>query len=447
MGRIVAACVLALLALSGPAFPEDPPGHLDPSGPAAPLVQVQIVTDEADAALAVLSERRETGTVKPATWERLWQSQGFVRLKKRQESFGVKNVEQGFREFLTSDAALASLGDLRRSVADWKHLDVTAAARRAASYLPAGFRLKATLYPVIKQAENSFVFELATDPAMFFHVNPKKSPAQLENTLAHELHHVGLSTCPKPPGLDRWPATQQKLFDFLGGFGEGLAVLAAAGSPDVHPHAADGPDAWLVWERDVANFNADLRRLEAFFRDVLAGRLAGEEAEKRLFTFINTDDVPQGAFYTVGWKMAAMVERARGREALLRTLCDPRSLLAAYNEVAAAHPRGDGEALATWSPDFLAALGDEGPLRRRSRLPALQHLQNFLLPALVQLADPDVQHLAVVVHQQEGGRAGHFDGAEVEMDDVVRRDAGAGEFFALRGFGVLARHGGDELHP
>jgi hypothetical protein len=236
-------------------------------------VQVRIVTDEADAALAILSERRGTGTprtVKPESWNRLWQSQGFVRLKKRQQSFGVKDVEQGFREFLTSGETLARLDDLRRAVADWKHLDVTAAARRAAGYLPAGFRLRATLYPVIKKAENSFVFELKTDPAIFFYVDPKKAPAQLENTLAHELHHVGIAGCPKPPGLDKLPAAQQRVFDELGGFGEGLAVLAAAGGPDVHPHATSGPDAWLVWERDVANFNADLRRLEAFFRDVLA---------------------------------------------------------------------------------------------------------------------------------------------------------------------------------
>jgi hypothetical protein len=355
-GRIAAAGFFALLALSSPVFPAaDPKQAARPD----PLVQVHIVTDEADAALAILGERRATGSVKPASWDGLWQSQGFVRLKKRQEFFGAKDVEQGFREFLTSGEALAHLDDLRRSVADWKHLDVTVAARRAASYLPAGLPVKATLYPVIKKSENSFVFELATDPAIFFHVDPKKSPAELENTLSHELHHVGLAACPKPPGLDKLTAAQQKVFDYLGGFGEGLAVLAAAGSPDVHPHATDGAEAWLVWERDVANFNADLRRLEAFFRDVLAGRLAGEEADKRLFIFINTDDVPQGAFYTVGWKMAAMVERARGRDALVRTVCDPRSLLTAYNEVAAAHPRGDGEALATWSGDFLAALRGE----------------------------------------------------------------------------------------
>jgi hypothetical protein len=354
-GRIAAAGCLALLVLSAPAL------SAAEVAPASPLVKVRIVTDEADAALAILAERQATGAVKPASWDRLWQSQGFVRLKKRSEAFGAKDVEQGFRDFLTSAEPLAQLDDLRRSVADWKHLDITAAARRAASYLPAGLPLKATLYPVIKKAENSFVFELKTDPAIFFHVNPAKSPAQLENTLSHELHHVGLAGCPKPSGFDKLPAAQQRTFEYLGAFGEGLAVLAGAGGPDVHPHATDGAEAWLVWERDIANFNGDLRRLEAFFRDVLAGRLAGEEAEKHLFTFIDAPDVPQGAFYTVGWKMAAMIERARGREALVKSVCDPRALMAAYNDVAAAHPRGDGESLATWSPDLLAALRGEAP--------------------------------------------------------------------------------------
>ena len=224
------------------------------------VLQVRVVTDEADAALAILEEHARTGAVEPGSWDRLWKSEGFVRLKKRQESFGAKDVEQGFRDFLTSAEPLSRVRELRQALETWKHLD------------------------------------------------------------------------------------------------------AAAGGPDVHPHATDDdPATWLVWERDVASFNTDLRRLEAFFRDLLAGRLTGEEANKRLFAFIDAEGVPQGAFYTVGWKMAAMVERARGRDALVKLLCDPRQLLAAYNELAAAHPRSDGEGLATWSPDFLAGLTPAAP--------------------------------------------------------------------------------------
>lgn len=324
-------------------------------------LQVRIVTDEADAALAILEERAATGGIKPESWERLFKSKGFVRLKKRQESFGAKEVEQGFREFLAAEETLARRAELRSAVEKWKHLDVTAAARRAAAYLPGELRLRATIYPVIKRSDNSFVFELATDPAIFMYVDNKDEPAKLENTLAHELHHVGLAGCPAPPGIDKLPAVQQRVIKELGGFGEGLAVLAAAGGADIHPHATSGPEAWLVWERDVASFNVDLPRIESFFRDVLAGRVSGDEENKRLFGFINVGDVPQGAFYTVGWKMAAMIERARGREALVKLVCDPRALLAAYNEVAAAHPRSDGAGLALWSPEFLTALSGPNP--------------------------------------------------------------------------------------
>lgn len=350
--RLAAALSLVWLALPGAALP---------SGPGPPSLQVRIEMDEAEAALAILAERRETGTVKAESWDRLWKSQGFTRLKRRQESFGATEVEMGFREFLTSEEPLTRLDALRTAAEAWKHLDASAAGRRAAAYLPAGLRLRATIYPVIKRSDNSFVFEVATDPAIFFYVDPKSTPAQLENTLAHELHHVGLAGCPQPPDVGKLPAARQRVFRDLGAFGEGLAVLAAAGSPDVHPHATSSPEAWAVWERDVANFNADLRRIESFFRDILAGRLSEEEENKRLFTFINTEDVPQGAFYTVGWKMAALIERTRGRQALLATVCDPRALLATYNEIAAAHPRRgdrDGEGLARWSPEFLESLRD-----------------------------------------------------------------------------------------
>jgi hypothetical protein len=335
-------------------FPLAAPALAPPAG--RPDVQVRIVTDEADAALAILAERATAGAAAPASWQRLWKSEGFVRLKKRQESFGAKDVEGDLRAYLDSAEPLARLAELRSAVDVWKHLDVTAAALRAASYLPPGIPLRATIYPVIKKHNNSFVFELRSNPAIFMYVDPQKGPAKLENTLAHELHHVGVTGCPKPADFDRLSAAQKTLFDDLGGFGEGLAMLAAAGGPDVHPHATDDADAWAVWERDMAAFNTDLPRLEAFFRDILAGKLSEEEANRRLLSFIDAEGVPQGPFYTVGWKMAALIERARGRDALVKLVCDPRALLAAYNEIAAAHPRSDGEGLATWSPDFLAAL-------------------------------------------------------------------------------------------
>jgi len=66
--------------------------------------------------------------------------------------------------------------------------------RRAQAYLPAGLEIRATIYPVVKKATNSFVFDLGGEnPAIFMYVDPSIPPEKLENTLAHELHHVGIS--------------------------------------------------------------------------------------------------------------------------------------------------------------------------------------------------------------------------------------------------------------
>jgi hypothetical protein len=134
-------------------------------------------------------------------------------------------------------------------------------------------------------------------------------------------------------------------------------VLAAAGGPDVHPHATSPAPAWTVWERDVANVGMDLPRVEAFFTSILDGTLPDDEQRAALFSFINTDEVPQGAFYTVGWKMAAIVERYVGREPVIAAACDPRVLLRAYNDVAAALPRSDDGSLPLWSEAFLTRIG------------------------------------------------------------------------------------------
>ena len=179
--------------------------------------------------------------------------------------------------------------------------------------------------------------------------------AELENTLAHELHHVGSTACDEPEGIDSLSAAASKVVNWLSAFGEGLAVLAAARGPNVHPHASSKADAWIVWERDVANFDRDLRRLEAFFQTVLDGKLTEEEQRTNLFRFINTDDVPQGPFYTVGWKMASIVEQAQGRDAVIAAVCDPRVLLSTYNRVVKSQ-QWSSDSLALWSESFLASI-------------------------------------------------------------------------------------------
>ena len=317
-----------------------------------------MVLDEAEAVIAIL-EKRSRGLEPTDEWQQLRESEGYVRLKRRQESFGAEDFDERFRAYLSSDEALERLDELREALARWRSIDVSGAGARAHAYLPTGSRIRATIYPVIKRTPNSFVFELDTDPAIFMYVNPERSSTQLENTLAHELHHVGSAACPEPDGVDSLSPGAQQVVSWLSAFAEGMAMLAAAGGPDVHPHATSPPEAWAIWERDVGEFATDLRQIESFFRGVLAGEQPAEEQRAKLFSFISTDEIPQGGFCTVGWTMAALVERVRGREVVVRAVCDLRVLLTAYNEVAAAYPRSEAEPLPLWGEDFLAEIASE----------------------------------------------------------------------------------------
>ncbi len=318
---------------------------------------VTLVTDEADAVLEILDARAAGREPAAEEWRRLWESEGYVRLKRREAAMGRAFEDSVFRAFVLSPALLERAPALRATLAAWKGADVSAAARRAFAHLPPGAEIRARVYPVVKPRTNSFVFETATDPAIFLYLDPELTPARFENTVAHELHHVGVAGACRAEADTTLPRGVRDALAWMGGFAEGRAVLAAAGSPDAHPHAASPPAERAVWDRDFARAEADVRRLEAFFLELLDGRLTEEEANRRGMAFVAADGVPQGSFYTVGWLMAATVERELGRERLVASLCDPATFLADYDRAAAAHELRSGERLPRWSPELLRRIG------------------------------------------------------------------------------------------
>jgi hypothetical protein len=318
-----------------------------------PRLDVRMVTDEADAVLAILETRAAGRTATEDQWKRLFSTDGYQRLKRREASLGRAFEDASFREFVLSDDLLARAADLRRTRDAWARIDPADAARRAFAYLPDSAVIRARIYPSIKPRTNSFVFEPSTDPAIFLYLDPKVTPKKLANTVTHELHHIGVGSACK----DReWSGVSQETktaLDWMTGFAEGRAVLAAAGGPDVHPHPASTAEERAVWDRQFARVGEDLRRLESFFIEILDGKLSGDELNRKGMAFISTDDVPQGAYYTVGWLMATTVERELGRERLVASLCDPPRFLRDYE--AAARKRGDAS-LPMWSPAFLGRL-------------------------------------------------------------------------------------------
>ncbi|HEX9500748.1 MAG TPA: DUF5700 domain-containing putative Zn-dependent protease, partial [Thermoanaerobaculia bacterium] len=156
-------------------------------------VHVQFLPDEAQSVLAILDTRAAHRAVDDAQWQRLFASEGYIRLKKRELSMKRPLDDAAFREFVLSDALLAKREMLARTVADWTSADLSHAAALALAYLPANATIYAKVYPVIKPQSNSFVFEVDSDPAIFMNVDDKPR-AEFERTIAHEMHHIGFGT-------------------------------------------------------------------------------------------------------------------------------------------------------------------------------------------------------------------------------------------------------------
>jgi len=349
--RFVETAVILPLVLFGssasPRLAQEPP---------APVLDIRLVTDEADAVLSILQKAKSGQPVADTDWEHLFSSEGYARLKKREQSLKRPFEDEEFRRFVLSTELGARTDALAVTLERWKRANLGEAAARALAYLPAGTAIRVKIYPVVKPKTNSFVFELQTDPSIFLYLNPEMDSAQFENTVAHELHHIGLAAACLPAygaeGFKKKTAEVRTVLEWIGAFGEGVAMLAAAGGPDVHPHAVSPAPDRERWEKEIANFNTDLKKVEGFFLDVLDGRLKGEAIREAGFSFFGI----QGPWYTVGWKMAVLIEETFGRSKLIDCLCDSAAFLAAYNEAAAKRSNQTGEVLAPWSQEFLKRL-------------------------------------------------------------------------------------------
>jgi hypothetical protein len=294
-------------------------------------VPVRMDTSEADMVLQILRELKAGGTIEDEQWKRLFETNAFRRLQAREASMNRSLTREDFKAFVTSDALAAKAEALSATLDLWRKVDVRAAVDRALVYLPPDTPIRATIYPVIKPQPNSFVFQ-NPEPSIFLAVDPAVTPAKLANTLTHELHHIGFAAAcpPREAERDDLSDVQQLAAKWLSAFGEGFAMLAAAGSPDADPQAASLPQDRARWQRDLRRADEDLVSLDRFFRDVLQGRLTAEKADERGFSFFGE----QGPWYTVGYRMAVTIERAFGRAELIRAFCDVRLLPATYNRAA-----------------------------------------------------------------------------------------------------------------
>jgi hypothetical protein len=313
-------------------------------------IRLRFVPDEAQAVLDILARRATGAAPDERQWSALFATEGYRRLAARERSMERPFDDAAFRAFVMQPELGARRERLASALAAWSHADVRVCATRALAYLPTASRLHASVYPEIKPLPNSFVFDLAHDPGIFLYVDPAVDATEFTYTVAHELHHVGFAqNCPTADvsaQLARLSPALQRFQRWLGGFGEGFAVLAGAGGPDVDPGTVVGASARPEWTTESATFGPRMNELATFFRGILTGRFADDASARAAgMTFFGN----QGAWYTVGWRMAVTIERRFGRARLIACIADDRLFMPVYNAAA------EGTALPRWSDDLAEA--------------------------------------------------------------------------------------------
>jgi hypothetical protein len=298
---------------------------------AGSVAHVTWVEDEPRAVLAILESPRPTD----AQWRALCATEGYRRLKDREAGMGRPFTDDQFRSFVSSPELRARTRRLKETLDAWARTDFRAAGRQDMRYLPANARLIAKVYPLIKPLHNSFVFDTDKDPAIMLYLDPAESQERFQRTVVHELHHIGYASCCPAPGFQNWvrskPGSLQAAWLWFGAFGEGYAVLAAAGAPDTDPMAPFEPNVQAAWKHGMSHLAEDMTTLGEFFVDTAGGKLTTDAAMQHAREFYGV----QGPWYTVGWVQATTVERAFGREKLIECYLDPRLLMPTYNAAVA----------------------------------------------------------------------------------------------------------------
>lgn len=313
---------------------------------------VHLVTDEADSVLNILALEEKGQTVPDQDWKALSATDGYVRLKARELGMKRKFEDDDFKKFVQSKELVSQRMHLSKALADWEKTDVTECQKRALAYLPKGADIAAKVYILIKPLHNSFVWEVEKDPAIMLYLDPTESHEAFSGTVAHEMHHIGYGRSCPTQDFNKWlaarPTSLQTAFMWVGAFGEGYAVLAAAGGPGTDPQAWAQEDVRADWKKGMTHQREQFAEVQDFLLKVCQGKLTDDQILDGARSFYGI----VGPWYTVGYTMATTIEAADGRAKLLACYEDPRLVLPTYNQAARKLNRG----LPLWSPELLKAL-------------------------------------------------------------------------------------------
>ena len=200
----------------------------------------------------------------------------------------------------------------------------------ALAYLPADFRFRGNLFLI---AGYDIGVALAPDASLnAAHRHFEGHPRELEYYAIHELHHVGFMTYAPPPRLAdlKTCADVLRLIDYSTAL-EGTAVLAAL-DRRTREHALADDDDYRALDDDA---RMDRDETEYFREYDALARRGTAAADKEAWAVIDRMSGGERLWYRVGARMAARIEKARGRFALIALVTRPLpQLVSGYRRLA-----------------------------------------------------------------------------------------------------------------
>ncbi len=316
---------------------------------------IKFIFDQLEAVLQILEKQNNNISITNTDWEDLFTSKGYKWLVKRENDMGNKFSKNDFKSFLHNKNQVNSYENFKKSRKLLKDLELNKLLSITKKYLPKGAKFDTTIIPVIKPQDNSFVHEINDELVLFIYLEPGISRAKLENKLIHELHHVGFDDIYSPEKYNYLLQQAQQVIEWTNAFGEGFAMLAAAGGPNNHPNYFD-EELEQKWDSNIERFNEDFDLIEEFFVKILKKEFFNEkELYKRGYELMMNNG-GQGSWYTVGWKIAVVVEKINGKEVLLDCMLDLTKLYPIYNKAVKKYNKKFNENLKSWSDIIINSL-------------------------------------------------------------------------------------------
>lgn len=318
-------------------------------------MSLNFIEDEIKAVLNILYKSKQDKKIEELDWEQMFSSDGFKLLRQREEEMGNQLKQETFRDFLLNEIEPEGYDKFQNAYQNLKEINFDKIISKTKRYLPNDVVINTDIIPVIKPTSNSFVHNIDNKLVLFLYLKPNISKQELINKLIHELHHIGLDDVYQKSDYTHLSKPAQRMIEWTNAFGEGFAMLAAAGGPDAHPNRFD-EQLKARWNENISNLNRDFKEIEKFLLNILNKNFSNQEELYNKGFQLMTKNGGQGPWYTVGHKLAVVIEKMTDKKVLTDCMKDFTQLYLTYNKLVVQYNKKYNENLPQFSEEIIGGL-------------------------------------------------------------------------------------------